>query len=279
MSHRIPPIATGDRCLLSCIMRAAVARCTEEGPGYAITGVLLEPAGEHIRCVATDGKILAVVHAWAAGIDLPGPVLIQGDQLPRIVDLYRRLKSRLRGWMVKNDPARGGAPFLQARVEDQQRGSKPFRLLHLSAPSVDDGCTVVCNMGAIFPTYRHLEKPGLYRTGFTAGSSFNLGMLMSAQRILATGICDNLIPHDIGRGTVFTNYHGQTPDYVLVMPISLPSTELSLFGGPGASLPASAGGAAATTSAPQADPTTTPPGPGCVSPSLGAGLGTPCGAA
>lgn len=229
---RLNPIAPGDRSILACILRAAEFADREHGH-MPITGVHLHRHGEHIRCVATDGKGLACLHAWGGGIDLQQPITLTADSVRRVADLYRRIQPALRNHLNKNDPSKGAEPFITASVAWRPLGTSGMSpLMTVSVPKLDDGATLrAFPAGAAFPGYQHCEAKVAYKTGFLPGAGFSAAMLASAHRVLGG---HHIVPCHSGRGVFLRNLASDVPDYVLVMPISLPGKDEEhwIFGRP-----------------------------------------------
>lgn len=228
-------IGYGDRSLLAGILRASSAAADgQDRP--VISGVNLERRGTLIRCAGTDGRFLAAVHAWGAGIEIPDgqSVIIHPASFPRVADLYRRCRAEFAKVLSRRDPALGGAPLVVATVEvcGKPETNTWKQLLHIRVPAIDDGCTVRLTAGS-YPTFAAVEAPVAYRPGFAAGSSFDAAYLIRAQRILGTR---SMIPYHeaLPAGTARkTFFRGDDGDYCLVMPITLPDGgDVWIFGQP-----------------------------------------------
>ena len=222
-------IGYGDNSLLAGILRAAACSEPDGMASPVLGGVHLASVSGSIRCTATDGKILARIHAWHTGIDLPAPVIIDRHSILRVADLYRRSRGEFCRTLKRRDPSMGGAPLVTARLEVRpptNAGNRPLRFLHIQVPSTDDGCVCRCINGE-FPAFEPQQEA--YKRGFLPGTAFDPRKLVTAQRVLGT--------------TSLTPYHGKrcvffraidSDDFVLLMPISLPdpNEDLWIFGKP-----------------------------------------------
>lgn len=222
-------IGYGDNSLLAGILRAAACSEPDIQASPVLGGVHLASVGGSIRCTGTDGKILARIHAWQTGIDLPQPVIIDRQGILRVADLYRRSRAEFCRTLKRRDPSLGGEPLVTAHIEIRQptdAGKGVTRLLHIHIPSTDDGCVCRCINGQ-FPAFEPQQEA--YKRGFLPGTAFDPRKLLTAQRVLGTA---SLTPYHGKRGVFFRAI--DSDDFVLLMPISLPdpNEDLWIFGKP-----------------------------------------------
>lgn len=215
-----------DRSILACILRASAMRDTcRENERMVLAGVLLDPDGADIRCVATNGKAIAMLRACGNGLRLGRPYIISGLGLARLADLYRRNRQEIAKLSWKRGET--GDPIIT--VATTVLPTKTDGLL-FQVPSTGDSATVPISTGS-FPAYRHaFETPTAWSPGFPPGMGISVRLLgLVGKALPAGGDAGIPMPRTNGRATLFLTDDGS---YVGIMPISIGDVVTYPFGKP-----------------------------------------------
>ena len=202
--------------ILSALCRAMLARDNDR-TSACLSGVAIDPTSDLVRCEATNGKILAVCHAYKAGVELNAPVVICAAHIPRLINFHSRNRRALEDIACRRDATKADRPLITVRqIDGDTAGTK---VLEFAIPRLDDVCRVQL-VKANFPNVKPQETKGkVWKIGI-GGAHFDLRMLSLIPKILPHGF----MPYTTGKQKTIWKSQRDS-DYVLVMPISVPDEE------------------------------------------------------
>lgn len=213
--------------ILNAILAAANCRDQSKDGPPALRGVVIEwvnlPESDYlpervVRCSATDGKALAVVHVNPGkGWPEHGKLVVLADSLKVLGQLVKRTQSEIEA-RTPDIPVRGTIETWCSAYDEQGRPINPRQVIRVDIPCADDGMILQLAGDCTPPDIENVMRPRKLTMGTPPGR-LSTGYVSSAQD--AVGHYGPPTWYTDGRCALLFNRVApeRVHDFALVMPV------------------------------------------------------------